>query len=151
MTAMTQTRTWTLTIPAPAVMYSENSRHHWRKTGPAVKAWREAAFLYARQAKLPKGLARVRIDVTLHFTDARQRDRYNLHRYVVKPLVDGLSRPRTVNGKTGVRVEPGYELIADDTPQFLDGPFITIGAKVDKKAYPLGLAVITITELGGGS
>jgi hypothetical protein len=147
---MTEARAWVLTFNAPAPMYSENSRHHWRKTGPAVKAWREASFLFATQAKLPKGLARVRIDVALHFTDARRRDRYNLHRYVVKPIVDGLSRPRTVNGKRGVRVEPGYELIPDDSPEFLDGPFITIGAKVDKRQHPLGLALITITDLGGG-
>jgi hypothetical protein len=150
-TAVTETRTWTLTIPAPAPMYSENSRHHWSKTGPAVKSWREASYLYAIQSKLPKGLRRVRIDVELHFITAGGRDRYNYHRYVAKPITDGLSKPRTVNGKTGVRVEPGYELIPDDNPIFLDGPFITIGAKVDKKQYPLGLAVVTITDIGGES
>jgi hypothetical protein len=116
-TAVTETRTWTLSIPAPAKMLSENSRHHWRVTGPAVKAWREASFLYATQAKLPKHLLRVRIAVELHFTDARERDSYNYHRYVVKPCVDGPCRPRTVNGKRGVRVEPGYELVDDDNPR----------------------------------
>lgn len=38
-------------------------------------------------------------------------------------------------------------VIADDNPRFLDGPFCTVGEKVDKKTYPLGLAVVTITEV----
>lgn len=147
MTVVTDTRVWTLTIPAPAKMLSENSRHHWRVTGPAVKEWRAASFLYATQARLPKHLARVRIDVELHFTDARERDSHNYHRYVVKPCVDGMCRPRKVNGKSGVRVEPGYELVDDDSPRFVDGPHITIGEKVTKAQYPLGLAVVTITDL----
>jgi hypothetical protein len=146
-TVMAEPRTFTLTIPGPAPMFSENTTEHWRRTSAAVREWRQASFLYATQARLPKHLPKVRIDVVLHFTDARQRDSYNYHRYVVKPLADGLARPRTVNGKRGVRVEPGYELIEDDNPRFLDGPFITIGEKVVKKAHPYGLAVITITEV----
>jgi hypothetical protein len=55
-----------------------------------------------------------------------------------------------VIAKSMPRVEPGYELIPDDSPEFLDGPFITIGAKVDKRQHPLGLVVIAITDLGGG-
>lgn len=149
MTAVTETRTWTLTIPAPAVMYSENTDKHWRVTSDAVREWRTASFLYAKQARLPKGLVRAQIEVCLHFTVDRERDAYNLHKYVVKPLVDGLAKPRTVKGKNGVRVEPGYELIPDDNPRYLDGPYITIGAKVNKKQYPLGLAVVTITDIGG--
>lgn len=151
MSTVTEIRTWELTIPAPAKMFSENSRLHWSTSSPAVRAWREASYLYAKQAKLPKGLGRVRIDVELHFITAARRDRYNFHRYVAKPLVDGLASPRTVNSRSGVRVEPGYGLVPDDNPTFVDGPFITIGAKVDKKAYPLGLAVVTITELAGQS
>ncbi len=147
MSAVTAIRTWTLTIPAPAKMFSENTSEHWRKTSAAVKEWRNASFLFATQARLPKHLARVRIDVVLHFTDARDRDKYNFHKYVVKPLVDGLARPRTVNGRKGVRVEPGYQLVDDDNPRFLDGPFIEIGPKVDKKTYPFGLAIITIAEV----
>lgn len=147
MTALADLRTWTLTIPAPAKMFSENTSEHWRTTGPAVKAWREAAYMYAIQARLPKHLTRIRLDVVLHFTDARERDSLNYHKYVVKPLTDGLCRSRTVAGKNGVRVEPGYELVDDDSPRYLEGPFPTIGVKVDKKTYPLGLAVITITEV----
>ncbi len=147
MAAMTDLRTWQLIIPAPAAMFTENTTKHWRVTGPAVKAWREASFVYATKARLPKGLARVRIDVVLHFADARERDALNLHKYVVKPIVDGLGKPRTVTTKTGVRVEPGYGLVADDTPRYVDGPYPTIGAKVDKTVHPLGLAVVTVTDL----
>lgn len=147
MSAVTDLRTWQLIIPAPAVMYTENTDKPWWVTGPAVKAWREASFLYATKARLPKGLARVRIDVMLHFTDLRDRDTLNVHKYVVKPITDGLCKARTVKTKTGFRVEPGYGLVPDDNPRYVDGPYPTIGGKVDKKQHPLGLAVVTIVDL----
>jgi hypothetical protein len=140
-TAVTDTRTWTLEIPAPAAMYSANTRVHWRRTHEARKLWREAAFIYATQAKLPRRLARVRIDIAVHFTVNRGRDNENYSPHVGKPIGDGLAKPHGT--------APGYLLIVDDTPEFLDGPFVTVGVKVDKKTYPLGLAVVTITDLGG--
>jgi hypothetical protein len=138
-TAMTDTRVWTLTIPAPAKMYSANTRVFWRRTYEARKAWRDASFLYATKAGLPKGLAKVRIDVVVHFTVNRGRDNENYSPHVGKPIADGLAKPH--NGA------PGYLLVVDDTPEFLDGPFVTVGEKVDRKTYPLGLAVVTITEV----
>ncbi len=148
MTVGTETRTWTLTIAGPARMYSENGGVHWRLTTKAAKAWRVASYQEATDAGLPKHLERrVRIDVVLHFTDRRERDNYNYHKSVVKPLVDGLSKPRTVKEKKGIRVEPGYQLLDDDNPRYLDGPFITIGAPVSRKECPHGLAVVTVTEL----
>jgi hypothetical protein len=138
-TAVTDTRKWTLEIKAPAKMYSANTRVYWRRTYEARKAWRDAAFLYATQAKLPKGLARVRIDVVLHFTVNRDRDNENWSPHVGKPITDGLAKPH--------RSSPGYLLIADDTPEYLDGPFCTVGPKVEGKRFPLGLAVVTITEV----
>lgn len=139
MAAMTETRTWELTIPAPAKMYSANTRVYWRRTYEARKEWRNAAFLYATKARLPKGLAKVRMEVVVHFTVNRNRDNENYSPYVGKPIADGLAKPHAS--------APGYLLIADDNPTFLDGPFVTVGPKVDKKQYPLGLAVVTITEL----
>jgi hypothetical protein len=148
--AVIATRTWTLTIPAPARMFSINTSEHWRVTGAAKKAWREAAFLYARQAKLPTGLARIRIDIVLHFTNnSRGRDTANYHPHVGKPLTDGLAAGRTVKAKTGVRIEPGYGLVADDTPAHLDGPHLLIGEPVSRKQHPFGLAILTITDLSG--
>lgn len=142
MTAVTETRTWQLVIPAPAKMYSANTRVYWRRTYEARKAWREAAFIYAVQAKLPKGLTKVRIDVVVHFTINRGRDDENYSPYVGKPIGDGLARPHNNS--------PGYLMVPDDTPEFVEGPHVTVGAKVDKKVYPLGLAVVTITDLSGG-
>lgn len=139
MTAVTQTRTWTLEIPAPAKMYSANTRAYWRRTYEAKKLWRDATFLYATQARLPKGLARVRVDVVLHFTVNRNRDDENWSPYVGKPIADGLAKPH--------RGAPGYLLVADDSSEFMAGPFCTVGEKVAKAQYPLGLAVVTITEL----
>jgi hypothetical protein len=140
---MTETRQWTLTVPAPAQMYSANSRAYWRRHHEAKKLWREAAYTYAVQAKLPKGLARARIDVVVHFTVNRNRDNENYSPYVGKPIADGLCKPH--------KNSPGYLLLPDDSTEFLDGPFVTVGEKVDKKTYTLGLAVVTITDLGGAS
>jgi hypothetical protein len=141
MAAMTDTRVWTLSIPAPAKMYSANTRVYWRRTYEARKEWRDAAFLYATKARLPKGLAKVRIDVVVHFTVDRNRDNENYSPHVGKPIADGLAKPHAK--------APGYELIPDDTSEFLEsgGPIIVVGEKVDKKTYPLGLAVVTITEV----
>lgn len=147
MTAVTEARTWTLGIRGPAQMYSTNTREHWRTTGTAKKAWREAAFIHAKKAKLPCGLDRVRIDIVLHFVDRKPRDAANFHPTVGKPLVDGLGAERFVTTKNGVRHEVGYRLIPDDTPQHLDGPHLTIGEPVSPKAHPFGLAVVTITDL----
>lgn len=149
MTAMTDTRTWRITLPAPARMFSVNTTEHWRRTAEAKKLWREASFVLAQQAKLPKLLARVRIDVRLHFVDCAQRDTANFHPYVGKPIVDGLGASRTVTTKKGTRVEPGYQLIADDTPAHLDGPHLEIGEPVSRRDYPFGLVVVTITDLSG--
>jgi Holliday junction resolvase RusA-like endonuclease len=149
---MTETRTWTLTVHGPAPMYSVNTREHWRKTSAARKEWREATYLLAKQAKLPKLLGRVRIDITLHFTDSRPRDTANFHPTVGKPCTDALAGGRIVRQKNGVmRTEVGYELIADDTPRHLDGPHLQIGGPVSKKDHPYGLAVITITDLSEGT
>ncbi len=136
--AETEAQTWVLEIPAPAKMYSANTRVFWRRTYEARKAWREAAYLYAVKAKLPKGLVKVRIDVVVHFTVNRGRDNENYSPHVGKPITDGLARP---HGNA-----PGYLLVSDDTSEFVDGPFVTVGEKVDKSRYPLGLAVVTITE-----
>jgi hypothetical protein len=47
-------------------------------------------------------------------------------------------------------VAPGYGLIPDDTGEFLDGPFVVAGVKVDDpKACPFGEIVVTVTDLGG--
>lgn len=141
-------RTWTLRFPAPAEMLSVNGNPHWRRTSPVRKTWREAVFVHAKAAKLPVGLTKVRIDVLLRFPTNGRRDAANYHGNCVKPLVDAMGPPiNTVRAGKPI-VAPGYGLIADDTAEFLDGPFVRLGPKVaDPKACPFGEVLVTITDL----
>lgn len=125
-------RTWTLQIPAPADWLSSNGRTVARALAAVIKAWRDAARLYAIQAKLPKGLERVHVTARCHFTMTRKRDAGN--RYpTAKAAVDGLV---------------DYGLVVDDNDDFVLGPDMRRGHNVDRKAYPGGgLLVLTITEL----
>jgi hypothetical protein len=146
-TTMTAARTWTLAIPAPAAMQTANRREHWRAVARRRKTWREAAYLWAAVAKLPRGLARVRIDVELRFTTNRRRDAPNYYSEVIKPCVDALTPAREVRSRGSVRVEPGWGLIPDDTEEFLDLGAPRIGPTVSRVLYPYGLVVFTITDL----
>lgn len=140
--------TWTLRFPAPAEMLSVNGNPHWRRTSPVRKTWREAVFVHAKAAKLPVGLARIRVDVELRFPREGRRDAANYHGNVVKPLVDALGPPiNTVRQGKPINA-PGYGLIADDTAEYLDGPFVRLGPKVgDPKTCPFGEVVVKITDL----
>lgn len=149
MTTTTATRTWTLAIPAPVPMKSSNAREHWRAVARDRKAWREATYWRAAAFKLPKGLRKVRVDVELRFTAVRRRDAPNYYSEVIKPCIDALGPARTVESKKGVRVEPGWGVIPDDTAEFLDLTPARIGDPVAKGAYPHGLVVLTITDLTG--
>lgn len=144
---------WRITFAAPERMLSSNTRLHWRVTSPIRKTWREAMYLHAVAAKLPKGLARVRIDVVLRMPTARRTDAPNFHHYVLKPLVDGLGPSREQVIRKGARAgqvvrEVGYGLIADDTQQYVDGPHPLIGEPArDRVRLPYGQVVLTITDL----
>ncbi|HLL68973.1 MAG TPA: hypothetical protein VK453_25160 [Micromonosporaceae bacterium] len=144
-------RVWTLRFPAPDRMLSVNSGHqHWRKTGPVHKTWRESMFTYARYARLPQCLPRVRVEFELRFPTHGRKDAGNYYTHVVKPCVDALGPPID-KMRAGKRVvAAGHGLIADDTAEYLDGPFVRLGAKVtDPKRCPFGEVVVTITELAG--
>src|SRR4051812_34354837 len=67
-------RQWTLGSPAPAEMLSVNGNPHWRRTSPIRKTWREAMFVHLKAAKLPTGLAKVRIGIVLRFPTAAKHD-----------------------------------------------------------------------------
>ncbi len=140
-------RRWTLTFPAPDQMISVNGNPHWRRTTPIRKTWREAMFVHARAAKLPTGVERVRVDLELRFPTGGRRDPGNYHANVAKPVVDALGPPiNTVRGGKPI-VACGYGLIVDDTPEFLDGPFIRLGASGKRVGAPFGEVVVVITEL----
>ncbi len=147
-------RRWVLTFAAPDRMLSSNVRFYWRTRQALTESWRGALATYAKAAKLPTGLDRVRLDFVLRFPDARQdRDALNYYTLVVKPAVDGLGpefRQVIKRGKRAGQVsfQPGHGLIPDDTPKHLDGPHITVGPKVDvPKSCPFGQVVLTVTEL----
>lgn len=146
-------REWTIRIRAPYRMLSANGNKPWRETAKARREWRDATHVLVQQAKLPRGLDRIRVGVELHFTVHRERDEPNYHPYVAKPIVDAMAAGRKVRDQrqpTGWRIEPGYGLIPNDTKRHLDGPHITIvDEPVSRREFPLGLAVVTITELSG--
>lgn len=148
-------RTWTLTFPAPDKLVSANARLHWRAASPITRTWREAVYVHAKAAKLPKGLARIRVDIELRFPTGGRRDSANYYTGM-KPTVDALASERRQVVKKGPRagqivIEPGYGLIVDDTPEFLDGPFIRVGPSGKTPGAPFGQVILTITDLGGGS
>ena len=135
MPAATGLRTWTLTIPAPAIWLNANQRTDLRRQTPDRRAWRDAGRVYAMQAKLPN-LQRAHILAELRFADARRRDVHNLYP-TVKALVDGLV---------------DFGLLPDDSHEYLIGPDLRYGPRVAKR--PVGVSgevVLTITELSGGT
>src|SRR5882762_1088488 len=67
-------RVWTLALRAPAPWLSANDTINRYTRAEYVARWRAAAFVAAAKAHLPKGLARVRIQPSLHFADHRKRD-----------------------------------------------------------------------------
>jgi len=139
---------WTLLIPAPCDWVNSNSRMHWAPKAKLVKEWRRTTVLRARQANLPKGLGRVRVDAMLRFTTRHHRDALN-YEPTMKGVMDGLCRDKTHINKRGKEVDaPGYGLVWDDEPTYLDGPFLQIGEPVDKKRYPRGLVQLLITDIG---
>jgi hypothetical protein len=131
---------WTLTIPAVTPWLDANRRsgmHHMARH-KAVKEWRQAAYWAAVQARLPKGLQRVRIVATLHFPTNRHRDHENYYD-AIKPVIDGLAAPR----KPG---QVGYGLIPDDTPEHLAPVVLNLVVGKPAGATRHGLLVLEITE-----
>lgn len=128
---MTVTRSWTLLIPAPAQLWSTNDSH---KKGPRASSanrvqWRSAGFAAAQKASLPKGLSRVRFSVTFHFQDRLRRDALN-YSETAKPVIDSWGPPflqAPTAKKPSGSAAPGWTLIPDDTPQFLESTSLAIG------------------------
>lgn len=124
-------RSWTLTIPAPAPWMNVNQRQHGRALAGTVKLWRDAAHVYARQAKMPK-LGRAAITATLHFPDRRYSDAPNYY-LTIKAAIDGL-----VDG----------EVLDDDDDLHVTELTIRRGEMVPRKpGGPAGRLVLTIREV----
>lgn len=138
-------RSWRLALPAPTKWLDANRRagmHHMARARE-VKTWRTLAWAKAREAKLPKGLARVQITATLWFPTNRHRDRENFYD-AVKPVIDGLTVPRKAGGI-------GYGLIQDDTPQYLAPVVLEMKVGKPEGATPFGLLVLDVVEDQGGA
>lgn len=88
---MTQTATEYVIVLRPALLPklpSPNDRMNWRTRAANTKAWREAAFLAAKNAEIPN-LARVRLSVAFQAPRMHRHDADNLIA-MCKPLADGL-------------------------------------------------------------
>ena len=146
------TRTWTVEIPAPQPIKSVNKQEHRLAAGRYRRVWRETAWARYANAKLPKGLSRIRVEVELRFTTGHKRDAPNYHYHVIKPIVDALQPERRVKKpKGGIRVERGWGVVPDDCDEFVELREPRIGPVVPKGRYPFGLVVLTVTDLSGGS
>lgn len=108
----TAPESFTLELPKLANWINANDKRHWAPQAKLVKTWRHGAHIYARQAKLPKGLQRVQVDA---YVWKKAQMRYDPHNLMptLKPVIDGLVTD--------------YGLIPDDSSEYLAGPFIHHG------------------------
>lgn len=100
-------RTWTLSIPAPADFINVNKRYHWAAKAKLTKAWRKNTYFAALKAQLPEGLERVHIIATITRPTRRKYDVGNLAD-TAKACIDGLVSD--------------YGLLPDDDNAHLLGP-----------------------------
>jgi len=100
-----------LELPKLANWLNLNRKEHWAPRNKRAQAWRHGAHMIARQNRLPKGFQRVQIDV---YVWKKTKVRYDPHNLMptLKPVIDGLV---------------DYGLLADDSSEYLAGPFIHHG------------------------
>jgi hypothetical protein len=163
--APASTRTWTLLIAAPVALWSTNDSHRSgpRATSASRVEWRRAGYEACAFYRLPKGLTRVRFAVTFHFQNRLRRDALN-YSETAKPLIDGFGPP-FVQAPTAKKprgaAAPGWGLIPDDTPEFLESTALSIGplwrdvlAGLDGReqrrlASKFGGLAVTVEDLSG--
>jgi hypothetical protein len=129
-------RGWEITIGAPCEWLTANDRlDRWEKAH-RVRLWRTAAYVHAVKAKLPTGLDRVKIVAVARFAGRPPvRDVENLAP-TVKAVVDGLGPRRETHRAGGeVIVSVGYGLVPDDSDKHVDGPYLSIGEPLPRRAY----------------
>lgn len=113
----TASESFILEIPKLADWLNLNQKEHWAPRNKRAQAWRHGAHIMARQARLPKGLIRVRVDA---YVWKKTRVRYDPHNLMptLKPVIDGLV---------------DYGLLVDDSHEYLAGPFIHHGGYGNEK------------------
>ncbi|MFG1846717.1 hypothetical protein [Micromonospora carbonacea] len=127
----TDVRTWTLLIPAPVALWSANDshRHGPRASSANRAAWRKAGYEAAQLHRLPRNLARIRLGFVFHFQTNHHRDALN-YADTAKPVIDAFGPP-FVQAPTAKKPKgaaaPGWTLIPNDTPEFLESTSLAIG------------------------
>ena len=119
-------RTYTLTVPAPAPWINANARGSWQARHRLTRVWRDAAWAAAKGARLPLIEGHVHIVATIHKASPNAYDAANWAP-TAKAAVDGLR-------DAGV--------LRDDSNKYVTGPDMRPGARSDKPRL-----IITITEL----
>lgn len=117
--------TWTVELPAGMPLLNANRRIHHMARARLTRDLRQAAYLCAKNAKVPH-LARAHVIAEYRPPDRRKRDSHNLF-LSAKAAVDGL-------------VDAG--VLTDDSDEYLTGPDMRPGP-VEKS----GRLVLHITEL----
>lgn len=117
----------------------------------ARKDWRLAAYLALIDAKVPRGLGRIELQIEMRFPDRAHRDTGNFEP-TLKPIIDALGGKRLYRNERkktdyGIVYEPGREIIADDTPRHLVRTNATIGEPLGRTNPIKGIVVLTIRQL----
>jgi len=109
-------RTWHVRVPA-CEWLTANPRSTTNRYGRSriIRDWRQAVVAACTQARLPRGVSPVTIDVMINYVGHRPvRDTPNIFP-TVKAIVDGLV-PIRVWTRAGRRhITPGYGFLPDDS------------------------------------
>jgi len=122
---------WRFTMAAPCQLWSANDAHRSDKYKTAVvrKKWRTLTYDTLVGLALPTGLARVAFSVVLHPVIDNRRDALN-YADTAKPIIDAFGPPfvqKPTPKKPSGAYAPGYSLIADDTPQYVEDINLSFG------------------------
>jgi hypothetical protein len=141
-------RIWRITLAAPCPLWSANDAHRASKyaTADIRKKWRTLTFNTLTALKLPTGLARVSFDLAFHPVIDNRRDALN-YADTAKPIIDAFGPPfiqKPTTKKPGGAFAPGYNLIPDDTPQYVEDNTLAFGDLwqdvITRPGWPLTLA-----------
>ena len=121
-------RTWTLELPPGTALLNANQRLHWAERGKRVRVIRNAAWVLARQQKIPQ-IDKATVLVTYRpQPSTRRRDAGNL----------APSAKAAIDGLTDAGVWP------DDNSEHVLSETYVIGEMI-----PGSQLVLTITEVNG--
>lgn len=105
--------TTSILLPWTSPPLSLNDRGHYMARARVVADVRRAVYLMARAHQLPTGLDHVTVQLHYRPRDNRRRDTDNLVA-TLKPCCDALA--------AGTPRHPGYGVVPDDTPQYMQKP-----------------------------